>query len=38
MNSRERVVSALNHRQPDKVPIDFGGHQSSGIMVQAIET
>jgi len=35
LNSRERVVSALNHRQPDKVPIDFGGHQSSGIMVQA---
>ena len=35
MNSRERVISALNHHQPDKIPIDFGGHQSSGIMVQA---
>jgi hypothetical protein len=24
MNSRERVVAALNHRQPDKVPLDLG--------------
>ena len=26
MNSRERVRTALNHREPDKVPIDFGGY------------
>ena len=25
MNSRERVRTALDHREPDKVPIDFGG-------------
>lgn len=25
MNSRERVKTALNHREPDKVPIDLGG-------------
>ena len=25
MNSRERVETTLNHREPDKVPIDFGG-------------
>jgi uroporphyrinogen decarboxylase len=31
MNSRERVLSALNHREPDRVPVDFGGHRSSGI-------
>jgi uroporphyrinogen decarboxylase len=31
MNSRERIQSALNHHQPDRVPIDFGGHRSSGI-------
>ena len=31
MNSRERVLSALNHNQPDRVPIDFSGHRSSGI-------
>ncbi|MCP4398826.1 MAG: methyltransferase, partial [bacterium] len=29
--SRQRVLDALNHIQPDKVPIDFGGHRSSGI-------
>lgn len=31
MTSRERVRCALEHRQPDRVPIDFGGHRSSGI-------
>ncbi len=24
-------MAALNHRQPDRVPIDFSGHRSSGI-------
>ena len=31
MTPRERVLAALNHQQPDRVPIDFGGHRSSGI-------
>ena len=31
MNSRERVRTALAHRQPDRVAIDFGAHRSSGI-------
>jgi uroporphyrinogen decarboxylase len=31
MNSRERVLAALNHREPDRVPVDFSGHRSSGI-------
>ncbi len=31
MNSRERVGAALNHREPDRIPIDFSGHRSSGI-------
>ena len=31
MNSRECVLAAINHRQPDRVPVDFGGHRSSGI-------
>jgi uroporphyrinogen decarboxylase len=31
MNSRERVRTALDHRQPDRVPIDLGAHRSSGI-------
>ncbi|HEX2973095.1 MAG TPA: uroporphyrinogen decarboxylase family protein [Tepidisphaeraceae bacterium] len=35
MTSRQRVLSAVNHVQPDRVPIDFGGHRSSGIMAIA---
>ena len=31
MNSRERVLSALNHVEPDRIPIDLSGHRSSGI-------
>jgi uroporphyrinogen decarboxylase len=31
MNSRRRVLCALEHRQPDRVPIDFGGTRQSGI-------
>ncbi len=30
-SSRQRVLDALNHIQPDRVPVDFGGHRSSGI-------
>lgn len=29
MKSRERVRFTLNHKEPDKVPIDLGGNQSS---------
>ena len=28
MTSRERVLTALEHRQPDRVPIDLGGNQT----------
>jgi uroporphyrinogen decarboxylase len=31
MNSRERVLAALEHREPDLIPIDCSGHRSSGI-------
>ena len=31
MTPQERVLATLNHQQPDRVPIDFGGHRSSGI-------
>ena len=31
MNSRERILAAIRHRQPDRVPIDFGATPSSGI-------
>ena len=35
MNSRERIYTTLNHREPDRVAIDFNGHRSSGIMAQS---
>ena len=31
MNSRERVVAALNFKQPDRLPKDLGGMRSTGI-------
>lgn len=31
MTSRERVLAAINHKQPDYVPLDLGGTPSSGI-------
>jgi uroporphyrinogen decarboxylase len=31
MNSRERVLLALNHQEPDRVPIDVGATRQSGI-------
>ncbi len=35
LTSRERVLMAVNHQEPDRVPIDLGGHRSSGIMAIA---
>ena len=35
MNSRERVLVALDHREPDRVPFDLGGTVDSGIHVEA---
>ncbi|MFB6290974.1 MAG: uroporphyrinogen decarboxylase family protein [Candidatus Bipolaricaulia bacterium] len=31
MNSRDRVITALNHEEPDKVPFDLGGTEITGI-------
>ncbi|MEN8127552.1 MAG: uroporphyrinogen decarboxylase family protein [Planctomycetota bacterium] len=31
MNSRERILAAINHKEPDRVPIDMGATPSSGI-------
>jgi len=36
--SRERVLKALNHEEPDRVPIDFGGSLVTGIMVHALDS
>ncbi len=35
MNSRERVVHALNHQEPDRVPIDLGATIVSSIVKKA---
>lgn len=35
MTSRERVIAALNHEEPDRIPIDFGSHASGSIAALA---
>lgn len=35
MTSRERVLAAIRHQEPDRVPLDLGGCDSSGIHVVA---
>ncbi len=35
MNSRERLLTAINHREPDRIPVDLGSTPSSGISVVA---
>ena len=37
MNSRERLLTALNHREPDRLPIDLGGTPTSTISATALE-
>jgi hypothetical protein len=34
--SRRRVVDALHHRQPDRIPIDFGSTSVTGIHVECV--
>ena len=36
MTSRERVKAALNHHEPDRVPIDFGGTFETGIAASTV--
>ena len=35
MNSRERILTALNHKEPDRVPFDMGGTVVTGIQAKA---
>ena len=35
MDARSRVMTALGHREPDRVPVDLGGHRSSGVSAMA---
>ncbi len=32
MTPRERILTALQHKEPDRVPVDLGSTESSGIM------
>ena len=36
MNSRERVELAINHREPDRVPLDLGGCGQTGMHVDTV--
>ena len=35
LNSRDRVLAALNHQETDRVPIDLGSTNSSSVNVVA---
>ena len=35
-SSRDRVANALNHKQPDRIPIDFGGTSVTGIHASCV--
>jgi len=37
MTHRERVLAAVSHKQPDKVPIDLGGTRDSSLVAEAYE-
>jgi len=37
MTHRERVMRALSHQEPDRVPLDLGATRSTSIVVQAYE-
>jgi len=37
MTSRERVVTVLNHQEPDRIPLDIGGSSSTSIVVEGYE-
>ena len=36
MNSRERVLRAIEHKQPDRVPVDFGGWLATGMAASTV--
>lgn len=37
LTSRERVLRAIHHQEPDRVPIDLGGMDSTGITARAYQ-
>ena len=37
MNSRQRILSAINHEEPDGLPVDLGATPSSGVSAMAYD-
>ncbi|MBT5875740.1 MAG: methyltransferase [Candidatus Latescibacteria bacterium] len=37
MNARERVLKALEHKTPDRIPVDFGGTAVTGVHVSCVK-
>jgi uroporphyrinogen decarboxylase len=37
LSHRERLLRALNHQEPDRVPLDLGGSRSSSLVVEAYD-
>ena len=37
MTGKERVISALNHKEPDGIPIDFGATAVTGLHASCVE-
>lgn len=38
MKSKERILAAIEHRQPDRVPVDFGASFITGIHCSVVES
>src|SRR3989304_1690285 len=36
MNHRQRIEAAINHRQPDRVPLDLGATTVTGMQVSSV--
>ena len=36
MNSRERIIAAINHQAPDRCPIDLGGCGQTGMSASTL--
>jgi len=36
MTSKERILTALDHKEPDRIPIDFGGTPTSGMHASCV--
>ena len=37
MNSKERILTTLNHQEPDRVAVDFGSNAVTGMHVRIVE-